>query len=154
MTGALTLDGHDYYFRANGAQVKGEFVTENGKISYYTVDNGYKVKDKFFEVNGKWYHADKDGNLATGRQTIDHLNYYFNADGSQVKSDFFTLDGGKTWYYAKDNGEIVTGAYSVGGKTITSKKMVVKSKATLLRMLTDHFLTMTKIQVSVSITVS
>ena len=116
VTGALTLDGHDYYFRANGAQVKGEFVTENGKISYYTVDNGYKVKDKFFEVNGKWYHADKDGNLATGRQTIDHLNYYFNADGSQVKSDFFTLDGGKTWYYAKDNGEIVTGAYSVGDK--------------------------------------
>ena len=116
VTGALTLDGHEYYFRANGAQVKGEFVTENGKISYYTVDNGYKVKDKFFEVNGKWYHADKDGNLATGRQTIDHLNYYFNADGSQVKSDFFTLDGGKTWYYAKDNGEIVTGAYSVGGK--------------------------------------
>lgn len=116
VTGALTLDGHEYYFRANGAQVKGDFVTENGKISYYTVDNGYKVKDKFFEVNGKWYHADKDGNLVTGRQTIDHLNYYFNADGSQVKSDFFTLDGGKTWYYAKDNGEVVTGAYSVGDK--------------------------------------
>lgn len=122
VTGALTLDGHDYYFRANGAQVKGEFVTENGKISYYTVDNGYKVKDKFFEVNGKWYHADKDGNLATGRQTIDHLNYYFNADGSQVKSDFFTLDGGKTWYYAKDDGEIVTGAYSVGGKNYYFKE--------------------------------
>lgn len=122
VTGALTLDGHDYYFRANGAQVKGEFVTENGKISYYTVDNGYKVKDKFFEVNGKWYNADKDGNLATGRQTIDHLNYYFNADGSQVKSDFFTLDGGKTWYYAKDNGEIVTGAYSVGGKNYYFKE--------------------------------
>lgn len=122
VTGALTLDGHDYYFRANGAQVKGEFVTENGKISYYTVDNGYKVKDKFFEVNGKWYLADKDGNLATGRQTIDHLNYYFNADGSQVKSDFFTLDGGKTWYYAKDNGEIVTGAYSVGGKNYYFKE--------------------------------
>ena len=122
VTGALTLDGHDYYFRANGAQVKGEFVTENGKISYYTVDNGYKVKDKFFEVNGKWYHADKDGNLATGRQTIDHLNYYFNADGSQVKSDFFTLDGGKTWYYAKDNGEIVTGAYSVRGKNYYFKE--------------------------------
>ena len=122
VTGALTLDGHDYNFRANGAQVKGEFVTENGKISYYTVDNGYKVKDKFFEVNGKWYHADKDGNLATGRQTIDHLNYYFNADGSQVKSDFFTLDGGKTWYYAKDNGEIVTGAYSVGGKNYYFKE--------------------------------
>ena len=122
VTGTLTLDGHDYYFRANGAQVKGEFVTENGKISYYTVDNGYKVKDKFFEVNGKWYHADKDGNLATGRQTIDHLNYYFNADGSQVKSDFFTLDGGKTWYYAKDNGEIVTGAYSVGGKNYYFKE--------------------------------
>ena len=122
LTGALTLDGHEYYFRANGAQVKGDFVTENGKISYYTVDNGYKVKDKFFEVNGKWYHADKDGNLATGRQTIDHLNYYFNADGSQVKSDFFTLDGGKTWYYAKDNGEIVTGAYSVGGKNYYFKE--------------------------------
>lgn len=122
VTGALTMDGHEYYFRANGAQVKGEFVTENGKISYYTVDNGYKVKDKFFEVNGKWYHADKDGNLATGRQTIDHLNYYFNADGSQVKSDFFTLDGGKTWYYAKDNGEIVTGAYRVGGKNYYFKE--------------------------------
>ena len=122
VTGALTLDGHEYYFQANGAQVKGDFVTENGKISYYTVDNGYKVKDKFFEVNGKWYHADKDGNLATGRQTIDHLNYYFNADGSQVKSDFFTLDGGKTWYYAKDNGEIVTGAYSVGGKNYYFKE--------------------------------
>lgn len=122
VTGALTLDGHEYYFRANGAQVKGDFVTENGKISYYTVDNGYKVKDKFFEVNGKWYHADKDGNLVTGRQTIDHLNYYFNADGSQVKSDFFTLDGGKTWYYAKDNGEIVTGAYSVGGKNYYFKE--------------------------------
>ena len=122
VTGALTVDGHDYYFRANGAQVKGDFVTENGKISYYTVDNGYKVKDKFFEVNGKWYHADKDGNLVTGRQTIDHLNYYFNADGSQVKSDFFTLDGGKIWYYAKDNGEIVTGAYSVGGKNYYFKE--------------------------------
>jgi len=122
VTGALTLDGHEYYFRANGAQVKGDFVTENGKISYYTVDNGYKVKDKFFEVNGKWYHADKDGNLVTSRQTIDHLNYYFNADGSQVKSDFFTLDGGKTWYYAKDNGEIVTGAYSIGGKNYYFKE--------------------------------
>ena len=116
VTGAQTIDGQHYYFKADGTQAKGEFVTVNGKISYYTADNGFRVDDRFFEVNGKWYYADKNGNLATGRQTIDHLNYYFNADGSQVKSDFFTLDGGDTWYYAKDNGEVVTGAYTVGGK--------------------------------------
>ena len=47
----------------------------------------------------------------------------------------------ETWYYAKDNGEIVTGAYSIGGKLITSKKMVAKLKVTLVRILMVHFLT-------------
>ncbi|MGT2907169.1 glycoside hydrolase family 70 protein [Streptococcus dentiloxodontae] len=118
LTGEQTINESTYFFKEDGLQVKGEFITDDtGKRSYYDADSGKKKISKFFSVNDTWYYADSDGYVVTGFQTIQGKRYYFNADGSQVKSSFFTT-GDNAWYYANQNGVIVTGAQTINGQSL------------------------------------
>ncbi|OZV23499.1 glycosyl hydrolase family 32 [Streptococcus sobrinus] len=72
----------------------------------------------WFATNQVWYYRKADGQLETGLVDIDGQTHYLNADGSQVKGDFASPDGGKTWYYLdKDNGQVLTGLQVINGKT-------------------------------------
>ncbi|EHI74382.1 fructan hydrolase [Streptococcus criceti] len=85
---------------------------------YLTPLNQDAKPQGWFTANQHWYYRKADGQLATGLTSIDGKTHYFNADGSQVKGDFASPDGGKTWYYLdKDNGYVLTGLQTIQGKT-------------------------------------
>ncbi|MGT2929806.1 GH32 C-terminal domain-containing protein [Streptococcus dentasini] len=74
----------------------------------------------WFETDNHWFYRKADGELARGLTQIDGYTHYFNADGSQVKGDFASPDGGQTWYYLdKDSGRVLTGEQIISGKRYT-----------------------------------
>ena len=94
----------------------------DGEVAFqnvYLTPLNQEVKSQgWFTANQAWYYRKADGQLETGLADIDGQTHYFNADGSQVKGDFASPDGGKTWYYLdKDNGQVLTGLQVINGKT-------------------------------------
>ena len=96
----------------------------DGEVAFqnvYLTPLNQEVKSQgWFTANQAWYYRKADGQLETGLADIDGQTHYFNADGSQVKGDFASPDGGKTWYYLdKDNGQALTGGQTIAGKRYT-----------------------------------
>ena len=94
----------------------------DGEVAFqnvYLTPLNQEVKSQgWFTANQAWYYRKADSQLETGLADIDGQTHYFNADGSQVKGDFASPDGGKTWYYLdKDNGQVLTGLQVINGKT-------------------------------------
>ncbi|SCY65133.1 pectate lyase family protein [Butyrivibrio sp. INlla14] len=56
---------------------------------------------------GKTTYVFPDGTVATGKQTIDGVTYFFKNNGSLIKQDFVDIDGDR--YYADSEGRMVTG---------------------------------------------
>ena len=79
----------------------------------YTIDNEgvvteFTAKKQFVrDDNWNWYYYDADGKLLTGRQTIDGVQLYFDANGKQAKGTLVDIDG-DTYYYDKDSGALWT----------------------------------------------
>ena len=79
----------------------------------YTIDNEgvvteFTAKNQFVrDDNWNWYYYDADGKLLTGRQTIDGVQLYFDANGKQAKGTFIDIDG-DTYYFDKDSGAMWT----------------------------------------------
>lgn len=62
-------------------------------------NNDAAPTNSFFEKDGKWYYKKADGQLATGWQTIDGKQLYFNQDGSQVKGEMHVETGDQIIYH-------------------------------------------------------
>ncbi|MCB4963615.1 KxYKxGKxW signal peptide domain-containing protein [Streptococcus mutans] len=62
-------------------------------------NNDAAPTNSFFEKDGKWYYKKADGQLATGWQTIDGKQLYFNQDGSQVKGEIHVETGDQIIYH-------------------------------------------------------
>lgn len=62
-------------------------------------NNDAAPTNSFFEKDGKWYYKKADGQLATGWQTIDGKQLYFNRDGSQVKGEIHVETGDQIIYH-------------------------------------------------------
>lgn len=62
-------------------------------------NNNAAPTNSFFEKDGKWYYKKADGQLATGWQTIDGKQLYFNQDGSQVKGEIHVETGDQIIYH-------------------------------------------------------
>ena len=79
----------------------------------YTIDNEgvateFTAKNQFVrDDNWNWYYYDADGKLLTGRQTIDGVQLYFDANGKQAKGTLVDIDG-DTYYFDKDSGAMWT----------------------------------------------
>ncbi|HHF7061405.1 TPA: hypothetical protein ACPQXF_001936, partial [Streptococcus mutans] len=97
------------YFRANGVQVKGEFVTDRyGRISYYDGNSGDQIRNRFVRnAQGQWFYFDNNGYAVTGARTINGQHLYFRANGVQVKGEFVTDRYGRISYYDANSGERV-----------------------------------------------
>ncbi|UQS87413.1 DUF5776 domain-containing protein [Nicoliella spurrieriana] len=138
VTGKQVIDNQTLYFNADGTQLKGNFLTNDGNKEYFDPNNGAMLKRSFFSFANQWYYADENGNVVTGPQTIDNATLYFNADGSQVKGGFVLNDGHNQyydpnngglvkssfflnqshWYYSDANGDVVTGLQTIDGNTL------------------------------------
>lgn len=102
-----------YFDKETGAQVKGQFVTdEQGRTAYYASDSGSKQISGFFTTGqNAWYYADANGVLAKGQQTINGQVLYFDEKtGQQVKGKFVT-DSKGTRFYDADSGALVVNAF-------------------------------------------
>lgn len=79
----------------------------------YTIDNEgvateFTAKNQFVrDDNWNWYYYDADGKFLTGRQTIDGVQLYFDANGKQAKGTLVDIDG-DTYYFDKDSGAMWT----------------------------------------------
>ena len=135
LTGRQTIDGVQLYFDANGKQAKGTLVDINGDTYYYDKDSGALWTNRSLTLNGMTYEIDdqghvtsslrntfvqdKDGDwtylkdkgqVATGWQTIDGVQLYFDGTGKQIKGERILIDG-KYYYFDKNSGELLRNAF-------------------------------------------
>ena len=121
MTGFHVVDSFPLYFYPDGVQAKDAFIKLDASTYYFKPASGQLAMDGFFsDSDGNWYYADPTGQILTGAQTIDTFNLYFYEDGVQAKDALIERDG-KTYYYDKDNGRLVTNqTFTFDGKTYTA----------------------------------
>ena len=135
LTGRQTIDGVQLYFDANGKQAKGTLIDIDGDTYYFDKDSGAMWTNRSLTLNGMTYEIDdqgrvtsslrntfvqdKDGDwtylkdkgqVATGWQTIDGVQLYFDGTGKQIKGERTLIDG-KYYYFDKNSGELLRNAF-------------------------------------------
>ena len=85
----IHIDGHYYTFdNDTGKLIEGDFEEENGLLYYYWANNA-PYNYGWFKANDNnvlyTYYAYADGHLATGKVTIDGLEYTFDEKGRLVE---------------------------------------------------------------------
>ncbi|WP_289093614.1 KxYKxGKxW signal peptide domain-containing protein [uncultured Streptococcus sp.] len=135
LTGRQTIDGVQLYFDANGKQAKGTLIDIDGDTYYFDKDSGAMWTNRSLTLNGMTYEIDdqgrvtsslrntfvqdKDGDwtylkdkgqVATGWQTIDGIQLYFDGSGKQIKGERVLIDG-KYYYFDKNSGELLRNAF-------------------------------------------
>ena len=114
VTGERQIDGHWYYFDANGIMQTG-FVNLGYKIVYYNY-NGWMLYGEH-QLNGYWYYFDNGtGAMQTGFVNLGHKIVYYNAKG-QMQYGEHQLNG--YWYYFDTGtGAMQTGFVNLGHKIV------------------------------------
>ena len=114
VTGERQIDGHWYYFDANGIMQTG-FVNLGYKIVYYNY-NGWMLYGEH-QLNGYWYYFDTGtGAMQTGFVNLGHKIVYYNAKG-QMQYGEHQLNG--YWYYFETGtGAMQTGFVNLGHKIV------------------------------------
>ena len=135
LTGRQTIDGIQLYFDKNGKQAKGTLVDIDGDTYYFDKDSGALWTNRTIELGGVTYNIDEEGHvtsslrntfvqdkdgdwtylkdkgqLATGWQTINGVQLYFDGSGKQIKGKRILIDG-KYYYFAENNGELLRNAF-------------------------------------------
>ena len=135
LTGRQTIDGVQLYFDKNGKQAKGTLVDIDGDTYYFDKDSGALWTNRTIEFGGVTYTIDEQGRVtsslrntfvqdkdgdwtylkdkgqvATGWQTIDGIQLYFDGTGKQIKGKRILIDG-KYYYFDKDSGELLRNAF-------------------------------------------
>ena len=135
LTGRQTIDGIQLYFDKNGKQVKGSLVDIDGDTYYFDKDSGamwtnssltlngmtYEIDDQgrvtsslrntfVQDKDGDWTYLKDKGQVATGWQTIDGVQLYFDGTGKQIKGERILIDG-KYYYFDKNSGELLRNAF-------------------------------------------
>ena len=114
VTGESQIDGHWYYFDANGIMQTG-FVNLGYKIVYYNY-NGWMLYGEH-QLNGYWYYFDTGtGAMQTGFVNLGHKIVYYNAKG-QMQYGEHQING--YWYYFDTgSGAMQTGFVNLGHKIV------------------------------------
>ena len=135
LTGRQTIDGIQLYFDANGKQAKGNLIDIDGDTYYFDKDSGamwtnssltlngmtYEIDDQgrvtsslrntfVQDKDGDWTYLKDKGQVATGWQTIDGIQLYFDGTGKQIKGKRTLIDG-KYYYFDKNSGELLRNAF-------------------------------------------
>ena len=135
LTGRQTIDGVQLYFDKDGKQAKGTLVDIDGDTYYFDKDSGALWTNRTIELGGVTYNIDEEGHvtsslrntfvqdkdgdwtylkdkgqLATGWQTINGVQLYFDGSGKQIKGKRILIDG-KYYYFAENNGELLRNAF-------------------------------------------
>lgn len=92
-TGLQDINGNTFFFDATGIMQTG-FIDIGAGMRYFdAATGGAMVKNGFFAQGNSLYYALKDGTIATGLQTINGYNYFFNEAGALVVNQMIDLNG-------------------------------------------------------------
>lgn len=91
LTGAVTLDGANYMFGADGIRVTGMVAREDGSY-YYDPATGAMVTG-WIGLEDKTCYADEAGHIVVGTYEIDGQKYHFDVNGALVRNQEVVLDG-------------------------------------------------------------
>lgn len=111
--GTWQQDGQKWWYQySDGSYAQNGFKNIDNK-QYYFDENGYMISDQF--VQGKWldHNGEASGEYQWKEDGSDWT--YENNDGSTIKNAWAAIDG--EWYYFDENGHMVTGKYSIAGKS-------------------------------------
>jgi len=123
--GVVDISGLKFYFDENGIQKTG-FIDYGAGNKYFDPLMNGAMSTTWFAYNGTMHYADKDGNQAIGKTTIDKADYYFKEDGSLLVSDTVVIDGAT--YIAAETGvltlvPVVTPDATTGAKPMTAEEI-------------------------------
>lgn len=91
-TGLVDVSGLKFYFGENGIQQYG-FVDYGAGNKYFDPLMNGAMATTWFAYDGKMHYADKDGNQAIGKTTIEKADYFFKEDGSLAINETVVIDG-------------------------------------------------------------
>ncbi len=91
--GLTTVENVNFYFGEDGAMQTGFIDYGQGMRYFDPALNGAMVTGNFFASGNKLYYALKDGTIATGIQTINGANYYFDEAGVMAVNQMLDLNG-------------------------------------------------------------
>ncbi|MBP2623147.1 KxYKxGKxW signal peptide domain-containing protein [Streptococcus oricebi] len=123
VTGWQTIKGQRLYFTERFRQVKGDYVTVNGKKYYLDGGSGEIVRDAVVQIgdyrNNTYSYFDKDGQLVKDTR----INYYgkiyqIDKDGkaTEIKQiNTFASDEQGNWYYFDEKGSKKSGFQVING---------------------------------------
>ncbi len=110
----------EWYVGEDGVRVSASKAPKTGLVEkdgkYYCYDNSNNlVTSQWFSYDGETYYAGKDGAALTGLQTIEGVQYYFDAEGKLGKDTVAVVDG---MAYTVDSKGRVTGTTEMNGAAI------------------------------------
>lgn len=102
------IDGHKFYFDADGYMTTGWKKIEN--TWYYFGENGV-MSTGWNKVGSTWYYFAANGAMTTGWKKIGSTWYYFASSGAMATG---WQKIGSTWYYFASGGAMATGWKKIG----------------------------------------
>ena len=111
--GSKVINGHTYYFNADGSMQTGWVRRPEGW--YYTDINGSRVSG-WLQLGSSWYYLDGSnteypGLMVTGKKEINGYTYFFEGGGVMLSGWVKQPEG---WYYAHPGGNQKTGWLQLG----------------------------------------
>ena len=104
-----------YYLKYNGYAVTGwQYLTYNGKSSWYYFDKDCAMVTGWLKDKDKWYYLSEGGRMLTGWQVINYNGndswFYFKDSGEMVTGwQKIKWDNSTNWYYFDEKGVMLTG---------------------------------------------
>lgn len=152
VTGDQVIDGKNYHFLRDGRQIRGEHVSDEGKLRFFDKD-GVQVFNDFAEDSFGTYYLGADGYAVTGSPIINGEQYHFFGKylvkrgqfilvetdrdatdffidpytGTRPTNRFVSTYNNDT-YYVDDKGHRVTGFLTIDGKTYYFRDQSYKNK--------------------------
>ena len=116
----VTVDGKTYLFTENGTAAK-QFAEFEGKSYYFSWMSGVQIIGFFTQDNGlsKYYADPANGGqiVKNEMRTIDGVSYIFTETGKVANSKGFIEFKGKTYYFDPATGQNVQGLFSLDATT-------------------------------------
>lgn len=116
----------EYYVDENGKRVTDKWVSIANEdywdspdasefLWHYYGKNGKAVVSKWQNVGGQWYYFNEQGQMMTGKITLDDGTYYLGEEDDgvmktgwiQLENESDDLDETHSWYYFDKNGRMI-----------------------------------------------
>ena len=114
LKGTQIIDGQYYPLDDETGALRTGWFTLDDVQHYFDPESMTMLKDTLCDIDGRMYYFDAVGDLATGWQSVNGENYWFNVDGSMYTSGVLELEDGT--YLFDDDGKLCYGWQEIAGQ--------------------------------------